>query len=127
MPVELFHPASATFLAIAGDDTRQPSEDVLHATVKFMKTASQIATGEVCQPASTILLRELLGYPLIESVNTNKSVAEHTMLHMRSVDPKGSALLCVCEEQMESVASGDATVQGSFSYIQHWAQENQKV
>lgn len=128
MPVELFHPAFATFLAIAGDDTRQPSEDVIDGTVKLMKTASQIGTSEALrQPESSQILTQLLDYPVMQSLNQNETVADHAVVHSRLVDPKGTALLCVCEEKLEIGSSGDATVQGSFSYCQHWAQENQKV
>ncbi|EIW58870.1 uncharacterized protein TRAVEDRAFT_37662 [Trametes versicolor FP-101664 SS1] len=128
MPVELFHSAFATFLAIAGDDTRQPSEDVIDGTVKLMKTASQIGTSEALrQPESSQILTQLLDYPVMQSLNQNRTVADHVIVHSRLVDPKGSALLCVCEEKLEIGSSGDATVQGSFSYIQHWAQENLKA
>lgn len=121
VPVEVFHPAFAHFLALARDGTFQPQDDVVQLTADFIHSASQIvATESPRQMTTRGMLSKLLGYPAIQTVQLNKSSADHMMSYSCKGEVLGTAALVIIEEKPELGTSGDGSVQGSFSFIQHW-------
>ncbi|KAH9967790.1 hypothetical protein BGW80DRAFT_678631 [Lactifluus volemus] len=121
VPVEVFHPAFAHFLALARDDTFQPQDDVVQLTADFIHSTSQIvATESPRQMTTRGMLSKLLGYPAIQTVQLNKSSADHMMPYSCRGEVLGTAALAIIEEKPELGTSGDGSVQGSFSFIQHW-------
>ena len=121
VPVEVFHPAFAHFLALARDDTFQPPDDVVWLTKDFIHSTSQIVAAESPRQMTTRgMLSQLLGYPAIQTVQLNKSSADHMMPYSCRGDVLGTAALAIIEEKPELGTSGEGSVQGSFSFIQHW-------
>ena len=121
VPVEVFHPAFAHFLALARDDTFQPPDDVVWLTKDFIHSTSQIVAAESPRQMTTRgMLSQLLEYPAIQTVQLNKSSADHMMPYSCRGDVLGTAALAIIEEKPELGTSGEGSVQGSFSFIQHW-------
>ena len=121
VPVEVFHPAFAHFLALARDDTFQPPDDVVRLTADFIHSTSQIVVTESPRQMTTRgMLSKLLGYPAIQAVQLNKSSADHMMPYSCRGEVLGTAALAIIEEKPELGTSGEGSVQGSFSFIQHW-------
>jgi hypothetical protein len=121
VPVEVFHPAFAHFLSVARDDTFQPQGDVVQLTADFIHSTSQIVAPESLRQMTTRgMLSRLLGYPAIQTVQLNKSSADHLMPYSCTGEVLGTAALAIIEEKPELGTSEDGSVQGSFSFIQHW-------
>ncbi|EKM50342.1 uncharacterized protein PHACADRAFT_264967 [Phanerochaete carnosa HHB-10118-sp] len=125
-PIELFHESFAQFRAIAFDDTHQPPEGVIVSTLELMKNASAIATSEAARSGSTRkMLGKLLNLPAVQTVDRNKNSPDHVMIcSCRQLS--GTAALAIIEEKAELGTSGEGSVQGSFSYMSHWASPDQK-
>jgi len=66
------------------------------------------------------MLSKLLEYPAIQAVQLNKSSADHMMPYSCRGEVLGTAALAIIEEKPELGTSGEGSVQGSFSFIQHW-------
>ncbi|KJA15092.1 hypothetical protein HYPSUDRAFT_72261 [Hypholoma sublateritium FD-334 SS-4] len=125
IPVELYHPAFAQFLGIVGDKEFHPPEALVRSTVRFLSNVSQIATSENSRQQSTRnMLAELLGHPVFQTVHRNGSSADHVIQYQCAGGSiVGSAALAVIEEKAELGTSGEPSVQGSFSYLQHFKYE----
>ena len=84
-----------------------------------------MATKSPRQMTTRGMLGKLLEYPAIQTVQLNKSSADHMMPYSCKGDVLGTAALAIIEEKPELGTSGEGSVQGSFSFIQHW--NDQKV
>ncbi|KAJ2921604.1 hypothetical protein H1R20_g15491, partial [Candolleomyces eurysporus] len=129
LPVEVYHPAFAYFSALARDSVREPPDDIIDLTIQLTATSSRIVTTELSrQSATRDVLSKILRFPIIQTVNQNKSSADHAVIYSRSgSDPIGAAALSIFEEKADLGISGDPTTQGSFSYLQHWTDPGQKA
>lgn len=125
IPVELYHPAFARFLGIVGDEKFHPPEALVRNTVGFLTNVSRIATHEKNRQDSTRkMLSALLGQPVCQTVNQNGSSSDHVIQYQCANGAiVGSAALAVIEEKAELGTSGEPSVQGSFSFIQHFKYE----
>ncbi|KAJ2913993.1 hypothetical protein MD484_g6412, partial [Candolleomyces efflorescens] len=128
LPVEIYHPAFSHFVAVSRDETVEPPQDILDFTIKLMNAASRVATNEVSrQPTTRGLLSKILNFTVIQTVLLNKSSSDHIVLYTREGSTMlGAAALAVIEEKGEQGTSGEGSVQGSFSYLQHWIETGQK-
>ncbi|KIY73275.1 hypothetical protein CYLTODRAFT_440083 [Cylindrobasidium torrendii FP15055 ss-10] len=123
IPVELFHPAFAEFRSVANDNTQQPPLDLIELTLDFMRGVARISTDEASRQGFTRrMLAEIISVGVVQTVNSNKSSADHIVLNMTH----GAAALAVIEEKPELGHSGEGSVQGSFSYLQHWSDVQQE-
>jgi hypothetical protein len=130
LPIEVYHPSFAVFCALANNYHLDPDESMILHTAELMRAASKIATREsVRQTPTRELLSKLLSYTLIQTVNKNKTSSDHAIVMSckRPAPPLGAALIAVVEEKAELGTGGEPSVEGSFSYIQHWADPNQQV
>ncbi|KAI3612074.1 proteinkinasesubdomain-containingproteinPKL/ccin9 [Moniliophthora roreri] len=128
VPVEIIHPAFAQFRALAADMSVQLPEDIVRLTAQLMVSASQISTIEAPRQEFTRgILTKLLSYGFTQTVNLNKTSSDHTCLYNRTEEPLGVAAPGVVEEKAEMGTSGEASVQGSFSFLQHWTDPNNKA
>ncbi|KAK0490452.1 hypothetical protein IW261DRAFT_13641 [Armillaria novae-zelandiae] len=119
-PVQLYHPVFADFLGTM-DDTSDLPEDLVVETGSLMRSASGIAVLESSRSLpSRTHLSNILGFPLVQSVNLDKKSADHTMLHSRTSPPVQTALLAIVEEKSELGSGGDVTTQGGCSYTAFW-------
>ncbi|RDX41429.1 hypothetical protein OH76DRAFT_1449674 [Lentinus brumalis] len=120
-PVEDFHYAFAQFKAECRDEQIQPPEEFVRQVVELMDAVSKIKTDEVPRQATTrSLLSNLLSASFGQLVNSNKTSADHVHSYSRERPPLGLAGVAIVEEKAELGSSGDGSVQGSFSYSQHW-------
>ncbi|KAI0071281.1 hypothetical protein K474DRAFT_1669143 [Panus rudis PR-1116 ss-1] len=122
-PIEIYHPVFPYFLAeIAREDLTPPS-DFVSSTMAFMKSVSQIATRESERAGNTReALYKLLGQPIGQTVNPDRSSADHCIGLQCRGEPSGLAGLVFVEEKFEMGQSGEGCVQGSLSYHAHWRQ-----
>ncbi len=127
-PVEDFHYAFAQFRAELRDEQLQPPEEFVRQVAALMDHVSQIQTDEVRRQTTTrSLLSNILSATFAQLVNSNKTSADHIHSFSRVSPPLGIAGLAIVEEKAELGAGGDGSVQGCFSYIQHWMNESQMV
>ncbi|KAK0184056.1 hypothetical protein F5146DRAFT_1228893 [Armillaria mellea] len=119
-PVQLYHPVFADFLGAMGDTSDLP-EDLVVETGGLMRSASGIAVLESSRSLpSRTHLSNILGFPLVQSVNLNKMSVDHTILHFRTSPPVQTALLAIVQETSELGSGGDVTTQGGCSYTAFW-------
>lgn len=126
LPVEIYHHAFAHFLAVSRDESLEPPQDVLDSTIKLMDASSQIVTGELDRQSTTLrLLTETTNPTVMQTVLQNEALSDHIICYTRK--GLGAAALVVIEEKAEPDTSGEGSVQGSFSYLQHWTDNERKV
>ncbi|RPD56942.1 hypothetical protein L226DRAFT_615287 [Lentinus tigrinus ALCF2SS1-7] len=108
-PVEDFHYAFAQFKAECHDEQTPLPEEFVRRIGELMDTVSQIKVDdELGRQANTrSLLSNILSATFGQVVNS-------------------LAALAILEEKDELGTSGDGSVQGSFSYLQHWMDQGQK-
>ncbi|KAI0720807.1 hypothetical protein C8T65DRAFT_735744 [Cerioporus squamosus] len=128
-PVENFHYAFASFVAEYRDERTQPPEEFVRKVGKLMGAVSTIATNEICRESDTRgLLCGLLYATFGELLNSNRRSVDHILSYRREGPSLGLAALAIIEDsELELGTSDDGSVQGSFSYIQHWTNPSQKV
>ncbi|TFK20558.1 hypothetical protein FA15DRAFT_646854 [Coprinopsis marcescibilis] len=130
LPVEIYHSAFARFLALAGDTTAELPQDVLGVTVELMQAASQIVPlDEDRQDTTRGILSTLLKATIGELVDggTTRTSDDHAMVHYTRVsEPLGNAAIVIVQETAELGTGGEPSVQGSFAYLQHWTDDEQK-
>ncbi|KAJ2913992.1 hypothetical protein MD484_g6413, partial [Candolleomyces efflorescens] len=121
-PVEIYHPAFAHFIAVSRDEAIEPPQDILDSTIKLMNASSRIVTSEGGrQPTTHDLLMKILNSTATQTAPFNISSSDDTVEHIREGPTlPGAAALVVIEERGELGTSGEGSVQGSFSYLQHW-------
>ncbi|KAH9935458.1 uncharacterized protein B0H18DRAFT_1082234 [Fomitopsis serialis] len=102
-PVEIYHRAFASFMCHARDEDRQPSGDIIRKTAELMDTASEIAFW---------------------TSSTKRTTAGHCI--GVPIGFLGLAVMAIIEEKGEFGSSGEGSVQGSFSYIEHWVDQSQE-
>ncbi|KAK0196839.1 hypothetical protein F5146DRAFT_18803 [Armillaria mellea] len=125
-PIQLYHPVFADFLDAMGDTSDLP-ENLVVETGELMRSTSRIAVLERNRSLpSRMHLSKILGFPLSQVVNLNKTSADHVILHQRRSPPIQSALLAVVEEKSELGSGGDVTTQGGCSYLDFWLSEDHK-
>ncbi|PCH34829.1 hypothetical protein WOLCODRAFT_165848 [Wolfiporia cocos MD-104 SS10] len=127
-PVEIYHPVFASFVAEDRYDALDLPTDFVQKVAKLLRTVSQIATIEKSRQATTrSLLSDLLNLTIVQMVNRNSTSADYIVTYHRGSQPLGAAAIAIIEEKSELGSSGDASVQGSFSFIEHWADSNQEA
>ncbi len=127
-PVENFHYVFAQLKAELRDEQLQPPEEFVRQVAELMDSVSQIQTDEVRRQTTTrSLLNNILSATFAQLVDSNNTPAGHVYSFSRVSPPLGIAGLAIVEETAELGAGGDGSVHGSFSYIQHWMNESQKV
>ncbi|RPD60711.1 hypothetical protein L227DRAFT_585871 [Lentinus tigrinus ALCF2SS1-6] len=125
-PIEDFHYAFASFVAQYRDEQLQPPEEFVRKVAELMDTTAQISVDENRRSSTTrSLLRRLLSASFTQLVNKNRTSADHMISYNRETAPFGVAGLAIVEEKAELGFGGDGSVQGSFSYAQHWTDRNQ--
>ncbi|KAK7684218.1 hypothetical protein QCA50_012542 [Cerrena zonata] len=127
VPIELYHPVFAAFLADAFDQNLQPPDDIICQTAKIMHVTSEISTAE--QQRQRVIrefLVDVLGHGIQQIVNLNKTSPDHFAPHMCRMAPVGIAALAFFEEKPELGSGGEGSVQGSFSYLEYWADKPQE-
>ncbi|PCH37406.1 hypothetical protein WOLCODRAFT_84409 [Wolfiporia cocos MD-104 SS10] len=125
-PVEIYHPVFASFVAEDRDDTLGLPTDFVQKVAKLLRTVSQIATIERSREATTrSLLSDLLNLTIVQMVNRNSTSADYIVTYHRGSQPLGAAAIAIVEEKDELGSSGDASVQGSLAFIEHWTDSNQ--
>ncbi|KAK7677279.1 hypothetical protein QCA50_019780 [Cerrena zonata] len=127
IPIELYHPVFAAFLADAFDQNIQPPEDIICQTAKIMHVTSEIATAEQQQQRVTReFLVDILDHGIQQIVNSNKTSPDHFAPHACRMAPVSIAALAFFEEKPELGSGGEGSVQGSFSYLKYWADKPQE-
>ncbi|TBU36363.1 hypothetical protein BD309DRAFT_878497 [Dichomitus squalens] len=126
-PVEVFHPAFASFVNDVANDKLLVPDDVVTTTASFMQSLSEIATLEAERTNTRGMLKDLLDRVVIQTVNKNKSSADHIVVLNRREAPFEQAVLAIVEEKGELGSGSDPSVQGSFSYIEHWISTERKA
>ncbi|KAK0454099.1 uncharacterized protein EV420DRAFT_1273330 [Desarmillaria tabescens] len=123
-PIQLYHPVFADFLGAMGDTSDLP-EDLVVETGELMRSASGIAVIERSRSLPSLMhLSKILGFPLSQVVNMNKTSADHAILHRRMSPPFQTALLATVKEKSELGSGGDVTTEGGCSYIDFWLSED---
>ena len=125
-PIEVFHPAFASFVADLADHNMQVPADVVTTTANFMRSLSEIAVSEGSRTDTRSALTDLLAAVVQQTVN-HKSSTDHIIVFNRTSAPYQQAVLAVVEEKGELGSGLDPSVQGSFSYIEHWISAYRKV
>ncbi|TFK91192.1 hypothetical protein K466DRAFT_542114 [Polyporus arcularius HHB13444] len=129
-PVEDFHYAFASFVAEYRDENTQLPEEFVRKVGALMDAVSVIDTdGSHRESDTRALLSNLLAVAFGRPVNSTRMwfSADHLLNYRREDSPLGVAALAIIEEHIELGVSGDGSVQGSFSYAQHWAHLSQKA
>ncbi len=126
-PVEVSHPAFATFLGCVNDASLSVPDDIVKTTAQFMLGQSQIATAERLRTDTRKHLRKLVGYSARQNVNWNGTGSDQIITLGLKVEPYGQASLALVEEKAELGTSGEGSVQGSFSYYEYWNDDDSKV
>ena len=127
-PVEVYHPAFAGFVEEAFDEHVRLPEDVVTATARCMAATSQIVTPEGQRSSVTLqLLSELLSMELVPRSSKKRTSPDHAVLCDGIFTPSGTAMLAIVEEKAELGSSGEGSVQGSFSYREHWLQQEVSI
>ena len=128
LPVEDFHSAFACFVAQHKVERLQPPEEFVRKCCQYMDATSKIGTDEKRRESDTRqLLSNLLSATFTQLVNEDRTSANHTMVYSRDKAPLGLAALAIVEEKTELGTGGDGSVQGSFTYTQHWLDSGQRV
>lgn len=121
-PIEIYHPAFASFIRNARDHSRSPPIGIIRETTKLIASASEICVEEQMYPKSKCdHLAKILDRPLVQTIHQNRtSVPDHI-----SVVPVGynSAALLIVVEKAELGTDNDTSVQASFSYLKHWTSQ----
>ncbi|KAI0752049.1 hypothetical protein C8Q74DRAFT_1308285 [Fomes fomentarius] len=125
-PVEVSHPAFATFLGCANDASLSVPDDVVKTTAQFMLCQSQIATAEKLRRDTRKHLKKLVGYSVGQKLNWYGTSSDHIMTLALEVEPYEQASLALIEEKAELGTSGEGSVQGSFSYYEYWNDDDRK-
>ena len=127
-PVEDFHYAFASFVAELRNENMHPPDDFVREVSEVMDAVAQIGTDELPRQTDTrTLLSKLLSVTFGQSVDSNRTSADNILTFRRESPPLGLAALAIVEETLELGSSNDGSVQGSFSYVQHWTDPSQKV
>ncbi|EEB92167.1 hypothetical protein MPER_09364 [Moniliophthora perniciosa FA553] len=125
VPVELIHPAFAQFRALAADTSALPPEDVIRLTYQLMVAVSQISTDEAPRQEFTRgILTQILSYGFTQTVDPS---LDHVCLYSCAEEPLGVAAPGVVAEEAEMGTDGEASVRGSFSYLSHWTNSDNKA
>ncbi|TRM63414.1 hypothetical protein BD626DRAFT_271443 [Schizophyllum amplum] len=129
LPIEVLHPAFATFNAITSDLNHHLDKDILIATKKLMVAASQVVALETDRSETThTLLSDLLNVTLHQTTSVDRSAGDYIGTYTRNEEPTGPATLVIVEEKAELGSSDDPAVKAEFSYLQHWsAKSTQKL
>jgi hypothetical protein len=130
VPIEVYHPSFAVFRALANSRSLDPDESTVLHTAELMRVASQIATSSSARETpARMILGKLLSYTFVETASKYEMTSDQASLTIckEPAIPLGDALLAVIEEKAELRTSGDPSIQGSFSYIRHWADPNQQA
>ena len=127
-PVEDFHYVFASFVAESRNENMQPPDDFVREVSAVMDAVAQIGMDELPRQTDTrTLLSRLLSVTFGQPANSNRTSADHILTFSRDSPPLGRAALAIVEETFEPGSSHDGSVQGSFSYVQHWTDPSQKV
>ena len=126
-PVEVFHPVFASFVADVADHNMQVPADVVTTTANFMRSLSEIAVSESSRTDTRDALMDLLAAVVQQTVDKNTSSADQIINYNRTSAPYQQAVLAIVEEKAELGSGSDPSVQGSFSYIEHWISAYRKV
>lgn len=114
-PIEVYHPVFASFIKNARDQSQSPPIEIIRETTKLITSASEICVEEDARREKTRgHLAKILGRPLMQSVNPNRTSADHICIG------KNSAALLIVDEKAELGTGNDPSVQVSFSYFEHW-------
>ena len=128
LPVEDFHYVFASFVAEIRDQNTQPPDDFVREVSEVMDAVAQVGTNELPRQTDTrALLSKLLSVTFGQAVNCIRTSADRILTFSRESPPLGLAGLAIIEEKLELGSSNDGAVQGSFSYVQHWTNPDQKV
>lgn len=124
-PIELFHPVFARFRAKLADTEAYVPEEIVRDTASLMRSSSAIQVSEH-QPRtqdSRTLLSKILKDPFLQAFNWDQTSADYIALCGETTVHETAAVVIV-EENSELGAGGlEPSVQGSFSYIEFWADE----
>lgn len=128
-PIEIFHPVFAQFRVLVADVTTEIPPELISETASFMRSVSAIRPIENTRTLpSRLTLSSILGKSFVQNVNHDGTSADHVVLGTteRFRRPEATALALV-EEKGEMGASGDPSVQGSFSYTKFWLGEEVRI
>ncbi|KAJ8482566.1 hypothetical protein ONZ51_g5275 [Trametes cubensis] len=127
-PVEDFHYAFAQFKAQCSDEQLPVPEEFVRKVDEVTIAVSKIKVdGELSPEANTrSLLSNLFSATFGQLDNSTKTSADNVYSYSRVRQPLGLAALAIVEEKAELGSSGDGSVQGSFSYMQHWLDQGQR-
>ncbi|KAK7027272.1 hypothetical protein VNI00_015361 [Paramarasmius palmivorus] len=116
LPVELYHPAFATFLFHATDCNVKIPVDVLRKTAELMRHLSLIVGSEAKRDDTyRTLLADILGTPIDTIVNPDKASSDFVSLHSTPLGASAAPHLGKIETEIGTSGS-DPSIQASFSY-----------
>nr|VWP01650.1 Uncharacterized protein [Ganoderma boninense] len=116
-PVEIYHPAIASFLVGMEDKALKVPDDVVFATAKLMHSLSEVIKNEKDRTDTRPILKELIRQQFDSIMNTNRTVADHVAPSDTKSPFEDKAALVIVEEKVEMGKSGDAVVQGALSWL----------
>ncbi|KAI0703658.1 hypothetical protein C8T65DRAFT_709207 [Cerioporus squamosus] len=127
-PTADFHCAFAQFKAQCSDEHLLVPEKCVQKVGELMDAVSKIKTdGKLRHQANTrSLLSNLLSVTFRQLINSNRASADHVHSYSCVRLPRGLVALAIVEEKAKLHSSGDGSVQGSFSYMQHWMDQGQQ-
>ncbi|PCH36541.1 hypothetical protein WOLCODRAFT_127314 [Wolfiporia cocos MD-104 SS10] len=125
-PIEIYHPAFAAFVGNYHNESLTPPEDLVAATSKFMDDMSQISSLEHSRKSTREHLARLLDIVVDQNANKNKTIADHYVTYDRKTQPSVKAALAIIEEKAELGQSSEPSVQGEFSYLHYWTQDDRQ-
>jgi hypothetical protein len=125
-PVQLFHPAFAHFLDdVANPGTVDIPDNVLQATVAFMRSTSAIYHKDDDRKEVLSHLSTALQFPIIRVINQDASSPGNIMLVPLCNNINEVAALLINEDKREIGEGGsDLSTQASLSMVRFWAQND---
>ncbi|KAJ7797114.1 hypothetical protein B0H14DRAFT_2912595 [Mycena olivaceomarginata] len=121
-PVELFHPVFACFRARLEEATAEVPEDIVRDTANLMRSSSAIQVSEQPRTQNTrTSLAKILKQSFLQVVNLDRTSADHIALCTDSAVHETAAVVIVEEKSELGAGGSEPSVQGSFSYLQFWA------
>ncbi|KAJ7241717.1 hypothetical protein B0H12DRAFT_42281 [Mycena haematopus] len=120
-PVELFHPVFASFRARLEALTDVP-EDIVRDTASLMRASSAIQVSEQPRTQNTrTCLAKILKQAFFQVVNLDRTSSDHIALCVDTVVHETAAAVIVEEKSELGAGGSEPSVQGSFSYMNFWA------
>lgn len=114
LPIEIYHPAFAKFLAnIRNTDLEVPT-DVVQPTARIIEEASKIATAEPQREMTYRILADVLKHNI-------RSSKDYILPVYRTEEPKEVAAATIVEEKGELGWSGDPSIHGTLAYLAFWS------